>query len=98
LRGEQRNHTPDRLLARPSLSAAKQTFDARVRASLVETAQRWLDLAERSEHDGWNEALRLRAAEAAIGHEFRALYALPSGIPHRLFTLLTQLDAQGETN
>jgi hypothetical protein len=61
-------------------------------------AQRYLDLAERSEHDGWNEALRLRAMEAAIGQEIRALYAPPEHIPHRLFTLLMQLDAQGQND
>jgi hypothetical protein len=49
-------------------------------------AQKWLDLAERSEHDEWNEALRLRALEAAIGQELRALYKLPYDLPHRLFT------------
>jgi hypothetical protein len=85
-------------MAAECLATAKQTFDAGIRASLVEMAQRYLDLAERSEHDGWNEALRLRALEAAIGQELRALYALPEHIPHRLLTLLMQLDAQGETD
>ena len=85
-------------MAAECLAAARQTFDAGVRASLVEMAQRYLDLAERSEHDGWNEALRLRAMEAAIGQEIRALYAPPEHIPHRLFTLLMQLDAQGQND
>ena len=69
-----------------------------MRASLVEMAQKYLNLAERSEHEGWNEALRLRALEAAIGQELRALYAPPEYMPHRLLTLLMQLDAQGETD
>jgi hypothetical protein len=55
-----------RRMAAECLAAAKQTFDAGVRASLVELAQKYLGLAERSEHEGWNEALRLRALEAAI--------------------------------
>jgi hypothetical protein len=54
---------------------------------------RKLDLAELSEHDGSNEALRLRALEAAIGHELRALYELPQNLPHGLLTLLMQLNA-----
>jgi hypothetical protein len=57
-------------------------------------AQKYVDLAERSEHDGRNEALRLRALQAAIGQELRALYAPPEHMPHRLFTLLMQLDAE----
>jgi hypothetical protein len=83
-------------MAAECLAAARQTFDAGVRASLVEMAQRYLDLAERSEHDGWNEALPLRAMEAAIGQELRALYPPPEHIPHRLFTILMQLDSQGD--
>jgi hypothetical protein len=67
-----------------------------LRASLVEMAQKWLDLAE--PHDGWNEALRLRALEAAIGQELRALYELPYKLPHRLLTLLMQLNAQAVTD
>jgi hypothetical protein len=57
-------------------------------------AQKWLELAERSEHDGWNEALRLRALEAAIGQELRALFEPPHSLPHRLLALLMQLNAQ----
>jgi hypothetical protein len=85
-------------MAEECLAVAKQTFDAGVRASLVEMAQRWLDLAERSEHDGWNEALRLRALEAALGQELRSMYELPQRLPHRLLTLLMQLNAQSETD
>jgi hypothetical protein len=85
-------------MAAKCLAVAKQTIDAGVRASLVETAQRWLDLAERSEHDGWNEALRLRALQAAIGEELREMYELPQPLPHHLLTLLMQLNAQSETD
>jgi hypothetical protein len=82
-----------RRMAAECLAVAKQTSDSGVRASLVEMAQKWLDLAELSEHDGSNEALRLRALEAAIGHELRALYELPQNLPHGLLTLLMQLNA-----
>lgn len=87
-----------RRMAAECLAVAKQTSDARIRASMVEMAQKWLDLAELSEHDGWNEALRLRALEAAIGQELRALYELPYKLPHRLLTLLMQLNAQADTD
>jgi hypothetical protein len=87
-----------RRMASECISLAKQTYDAGMRASLVEMAQRWLDLAERSEHDGWNEALRLRALGAAIGQELRAMYKPPQRLPHRLLTLLMQLNAQKETD
>jgi hypothetical protein len=56
-------------MAAECLAVAKQTFDSGVRASLVEMAQKWLYLAELCEHNGYNEALRLRALEAAIGEE-----------------------------
>ena len=56
-----------RRMAAECLAAAEPTFDAGVRASLVRMAQRYLDLAERSEYDECNEALRLRTVEAAIG-------------------------------
>jgi hypothetical protein len=82
-----------RRLAAECLAVAKQTSDSGVRASLVELAQKWLDLAELSEHDGSNEALRLRALEAAIGYELRALFELPQSLPHGLLTLLMQLNA-----
>jgi hypothetical protein len=84
-------------MAAECLAVARQTSDSGVRASLVEMAQKWLDLAERSEYEGWNESFRLHALEAAIGQELRALYELPQNMPHRLLTLLMQLTAQAET-
>jgi hypothetical protein len=42
--------------------------------------------------------LRLRALEAAIGQELRALYELPQTLPHRLLTLLVQFNAESETD
>jgi len=85
-------------MAAECLAVAKQTADSGIRASLLEMEQKWLDLAERSQQDGWNEALRLRAIDAAIGQELRALYELPHKLPHRLLTLLIQLNAQSEAN
>jgi hypothetical protein len=85
-------------MAAECLAVAKQTSDSGVRASLVAMAQKWLDLAELSEHDGYNEALRLRALEAAIGQELRALYQLPQTLPHHLLTLLMQLNTQSDTD
>jgi hypothetical protein len=83
-----------RLLAAECLELAKRTSDVRVRASLVEMAQRWLDLAELCEHDAWNQALRLRALQAAIGKELRVHFELPQQLPHRILTLLMQLNDQ----
>ena len=85
-----------RQLAAECLAAAKKTSDVQVRASLVEMAQKWLDLAERCEHDAWNTNLRLRALQAAIGEELRAQYELPQELPHQLLTLLMQLNAEQE--
>jgi hypothetical protein len=79
------------------LAFAQQISDSRVRALLLDKAQKWLELAELSEHDGWNEALRLRALQAAIGQELQAFYILPPELPHRLLTLLMQLNTEGGT-
>jgi hypothetical protein len=87
-----------RRLAAECLAAAKQTSDAPGRASLLEMAQQWLDLAERSEHDAWNTNLRLRALQAAIGEELRAHYELPRELPHRILTLLMQLNGQNNSD
>jgi hypothetical protein len=55
-------------------------------------AQKWLDLAELCEHDGMNEALRMRAIQAAIGQELRSRYELPRALPPHLLVLLAQID------
>jgi hypothetical protein len=87
-----------RRLAAECLAAAKQTSDARARGSLLEMAQRWLNLAEVCEHDAWNEALRLRALQAAIGKELRVHYELPQQLPHEMLTLLMQLAGQPDAD
>jgi hypothetical protein len=81
-----------RRLAAECLILARQTSDSPVRMSLLEMAQKRLDLAELSEHDAWNEALRLRALQATIGKEFRARYELPQGMTHQILALLIQLN------
>ena len=73
---------------------AKQASDANIRASLVEMAWEWLDLAELGEWDNWEKALRLRAVQTKIGQELRAQYELPEELPHGILTLLMQLNAQ----
>ena len=81
-----------RRLAAECLTLARHISDSRARAALLEIAQKRLDLAELSEHDAWNQTLRLRALQAAIGKELHALYAVPQALPHRLLTLLMQLN------
>jgi len=81
-----------RRLAAECWTLARHTSDSRVRAALLEIAQKRLDLAELSEHDAWNHTLRLRALQAAIGKELHAIYPLPHALPHRLLTLLMQLN------
>ena len=83
-----------RQLAAECLAEAKRTSDSRGRASLLEMAQKWLDLAERSEHEAWNTNLRLRALQAAIGEELRPHYEPPQELPHRILMLLMQLNGQ----
>src|ERR1700680_868149 len=86
-----------RRLAAECLTLARHTSDSRVRATLLEKAQKRLDLAELSEHDAWSQTLCLRALQAAIGKELQALYAVPQALPHRILTLLMQLNAPEET-
>ena len=85
-----------RRLAADCLSLAQQTSDLRVRASLLDMAQKRISLAELSEHDSWNEALCLRALQAAIGEELRVQSELPRELPHRILTLLMQLNGQND--
>ena len=52
------------------------------------------ELAELDELDAWNKAVRLRAIQTMISRELRSQYKLPKELPHRIFTLLMQLDAE----
>ena len=80
------------------MTLARQTSDLGVRTSLLEMAQKRIDLAELSEHDAWNQALRLRALQAAIGENLRAQYELPRELPHCMLTLLMQLNRQSNAD
>jgi hypothetical protein len=75
------------------LAMAKRASDANSRAFLVETAWKWLDLAERDRWDNWEKALRLRAIQTNIGRELRAHYELPQQLPHGILARLIQINA-----
>jgi hypothetical protein len=83
-----------RRLASECLDLARQTSDLPLRASLLEMAQKWLDLAELCEHNAWNEMLRMRAIQAAIGRELQSCYELRRELPPHILALLVELDAE----
>ena len=76
------------------LDLARQTSDLTLRASLLEMAQKWLDLAELCEHNAWNETLRMRAIQAAIGRELQSRYELRHELPPHILALLVELEAE----
>jgi len=82
-----------RRLASECLASARQTPDPLARIARLDMAQKWIDLAERSEHDPWNGALRLRAIQAAIGQQLRSLYDISPDLPHPMLTILMQLNS-----
>ena len=85
-----------RRLASECLASARQAPDPLVRISRLDMAQRWIDLAELSEHDPWNDndALRLRAIQAAIGQQLRNVYDTSPDLPHHMLTILMQLNSE----
>ena len=83
-----------RRLASECLALARQTADSRGRIFLLDVAQKWIDLAELSEHNAWNDALRLRAVQAAIGRELRNQYYVSPDLPHCMLALLMQLNSK----
>ena len=87
-----------RRLASECLASARQTPDPLVRISRLDMAQKWIDLAERSEHDPWNRALRLRAIQAVIGRQLRGLYDVSPDLPHHILTILMQLNSELQLN
>ena len=82
-----------RRLASECLALARQTSDPLARTSRFDIAQKWIDLAELSEHDPWNDALRRRVIQAAIGQGLRKLYNASPDLPHHILTILMQLNA-----
>ena len=85
-----------RQLAAERLVFAQQMTDWRDRASVLGMTQRWLELAESSNHGALDEALRLQAIQTEIGSRLRAHYQLPCDLPHQLLTLLMQLNGKPE--
>jgi hypothetical protein len=83
-----------RRLASECLALARETSDVQAHMSLLDMAQRWLDLAEISEYNDWNQSLRRRAIQATIGEGLRKEYDLPQELPQRLLALLNQLNAE----
>jgi hypothetical protein len=75
---------------------ARQARDPSIRALLVDMAWKWIDLAELDEWDSWERTLRLRAIQTKLGEALRAQYILPDELPHRMLTLLMQIDAPGD--
>jgi hypothetical protein len=82
-----------RRMASECLALARQTSDPLVRFPRLELAQKWIELAELSEHDAWNDALRRRAIQAAIGLKLRDFYEASPDLPHYMLTILMQLNA-----
>jgi hypothetical protein len=66
----------------------------RLRRQLVPNGPSPRELAELDDLDAWNKTVRLRAIETKISRELRSQYKLPKELPHRIFTLLMQLDAE----
>jgi hypothetical protein len=76
------------------LGLAQRTSDPKARASLLAVSYGCLDLAERSERDTRDQLLlRHRAIQADIARGLQDFYPLPSDVPHRLLTLLVQMNA-----
>jgi hypothetical protein len=86
-----------RRLAAEFMATAKLITDSKIRASILALAQKWLDLAERglSQQEA-DRAACLRDIQTKIGQELRATYDLPQELPHRMRTLLMQLNDQSD--
>jgi hypothetical protein len=67
-----------RHLATEWLALARQASEDQGRASLLFTAETWLELAERAEHETY--ILSHRAIQTAIGDELKNLYGVPRGL------------------
>jgi hypothetical protein len=77
------------------LALAKQSSDMKVRASLLKMAQKWHEFADfGSNQDVWTKTFYHRLIQVKIGQELRAQYELPQEPPHRILTLLAQLNAR----
>jgi hypothetical protein len=81
-------------LASECLLLARKTCDAKVRASSLLMAQKWIDLAELAEHDACNQSLRRHGIRVAIGEQLKALYRVSGALPPHFLALLAQLKAE----
>jgi hypothetical protein len=77
---------------------ARHTSDPLVRMSRLDMAQKWIDLAELSEHAPRNDALRQRAIQTAIGQKLRDLYVASPDLPHHMVAILMQLNSDQPTS
>jgi hypothetical protein len=90
-RSRERRH-----LAAEFFATARLITDSNIRSSIVALAQKWLDLADREsgQPEALDRAACLRDLQTKIGQELRAQYNLQHDLPHRMLTLLMQLDDQ----
>jgi hypothetical protein len=87
---EQRERAAERL------ALAQRISDSTLRASLVAMAQKWLDRAHKEPHsnqtDPSNKTLYYYFLQTNIGRELQDQFDLPQQMPHRMLTLLMQLN------
>jgi hypothetical protein len=83
-----------RHLATEWLTVARQASEAEGRASLLFTAQKWLELAERVEHEPYALSLQHRAIQMAIGEGLRNLYRVSPDVPRDFLAVLARLDGE----
>jgi len=85
-----------RVLAAQCLTAAHQSADAALRATLLGMAQRWLDLAN-GEYDpagpnDWDPAIYRQIILLKLGRELQGLFKPSRDLPEQMTALLTQLE------
>ena len=83
-----------RHLATEWWTLARQASEAQGRASLLFTAQKWFELAERVEHEPYALSLQCCAIQMAIGDGLKNLYAVSPGVPPYVLAVLAQLDGE----
>jgi hypothetical protein len=81
-----------RRLASECLALARQTPDPLVRISRLDMAQKWIDLAELSEHTRGTAPSACELFKRRSG-KLRDLYNASPDVPHHMLTILMQLNA-----
>jgi hypothetical protein len=85
-----------RRLAAECLAAAQATSEPTERAALLAMAQKWLGLANADTGVGrgeaWEKTFYHRVMQAEIGRSIKRELRPSRQMPHRLFTLLLQLE------